>query len=281
MSDQLGEFLRARRSALTPAGVGVPTYGETRRVPGLRREEVAQLAGISVKYYTRLEQGEGGHVSESVLESLGNALQLNAHERAHLLRLARPEHTRLVRRPTGVEEVRPTLLALVDSAADQAAVIIGRYFDLIGGNRLGYALFGVDPGARVNMLKQTFLDPSARDLLVDWESNAIESAAYLRLATGDLPGDPIMAELIGELTIQSPEFARIWATQPVNECGHGVRRFNHPMVGPLTLNEESLRLPSDPGQRILFFGADPGSDSADRLRLLDSLINTRVPLSDN
>jgi transcriptional regulator with XRE-family HTH domain len=150
VSDQLGEFLRARRSALTPTEVGVPTYGETRRVPGLRREEVAQLAGISVKYYTRLEQGEGGQVSDSVLESLGGALQLNAHERAHLLRLARPEPSRLVRRPSGVEEVRPTLLALVNSAADQAAIILGRYFDLIGGNRLGYALFGVDPGTRVN-----------------------------------------------------------------------------------------------------------------------------------
>jgi len=271
VSDQLGEFLRARRSALTPAAVGVPTYGETRRVPGLRREEVAQLAGISVKYYTRLEQGEGGHVSESVLESLGNALQLNAHGRAHLLRLARPEQTRLLRRPSGVEEVRPTLLTLVDSAADQAAIIIGRYFDLIGGNRLGYALFGVDPGTRANMVKLTFLDPTARDLMADWEAAAVEAAAYLRLSSGDMPGDPVLAELIGELTIQSPEFARIWATQPVNECGHGVRRFNHPMVGPLTLNEESLRLPSDPGQRILFFGAEPGSDSADRLRLLDCL----------
>jgi hypothetical protein len=115
------------------------------------------------------------------------------------------------------------------------------------------------------------LDPSRRDLLVNWEEHAVEAAANLRMASGDMPGDPEMAELIGELTIQSPEFARIWATQPVAECSHTVRHFNHPLVGPLTLNEETVRLPNDRGQRIVFLGADPGSDSAERLRLLDSL----------
>ena len=271
MGDQLGEFLRARRAALTPADSGVPTYGEARRVPGLRREEVAQLAGISAKYYTRLEQGEGGQISESVLDSLGNALQLNADERAHLLLLARPEQLRVVRRPTGVEEVRPTLLALLDSTVDQAAVILGRYLDLIGGNRFGYALFGLTPGSRVNMTKLTYLDPTSRDLFPDWEERAVECAANLRMASGDRPDDPALAELIGELTIQSPDFPRIWAAQPVAQCSNTVRHFNHPLVGPLVLNEETLRLPSDPGQRIVFFGAEPGTDSAERLRLLDSL----------
>jgi len=159
----------------------------------------------------------------------------------------------------------------VDSAADQAALIIGRYFDMIGGNRLGYALFGVDPGVPGQHGQAGVPGPDRARPDGGLGRRGREAAAYLRLASGDLPGDPVLAELIGELTIQSPEFARIWATQPVNECGHGVRRFNHPMVGPLTLNEESLRLPSEPGLRVLFFGAEPGIGLGDRLRLLDCL----------
>ncbi|MFI5611122.1 helix-turn-helix transcriptional regulator [Amycolatopsis sp. NPDC051903] len=268
---ELGEFLRARRAALTPAETGVPTYGTARRVPGLRREEVAQLAGMSVNYYTRIEQGENHQLSDSVLEAIANALRLDESERMHLLRLAWP--AQLAKREPGPEQVRESLLALVESSVDQAAVIVGRRTDLLGGNRLGFALFGLDPDARPNLTKRMFLDPAMRDLVVDWEHQAVNSAAYLRMAAGEQVDDPLMAELVGELSIESPEFARIWAAHPVAECAHSVREFDHPLVGRLTLNEESLRMPDEAGQRILFFGAVPGSASAERLKLLDSLVS--------
>ena len=269
--NELGEFLRVRRSQLTPAETGVPTYGTTRRVPGLRREEVAQLAGLSVTYYTRLEQGESHQMSDSVVESIANALRLDDSERVHLRRLAWPAQHAW--RETKPEEVRDSLLAVVESATGQAAAIIGRQMDLLGGNRLAYALFGLRPGQRVNMARQMFLEPAMRDLAVDWPGSARETAAYLRMATSDQPDDPRLAELVGELSIKSPEFAEMWAAHPVAECTHGVHEYDHPLVGRLTLTSESLRVPDDPSQRLLFFGATPGSDSAERLRLLDSLVS--------
>jgi transcriptional regulator with XRE-family HTH domain len=271
MSTELGDFLRSRRAALTPAATGVPTYGTPRRVPGLRREEVAQLAGMSVNYYTRIEQGESHQMSDSVMEAIAGALRLDESERLHLLRLAWP--AQVVRRETGPETVRDSVIALAESNAEQAVVIVGRRTDLLGANRLGFALFGLHPEQRPNMAKQLFLEPAMRDLLVDWEREARNTASYLRMASSDQPDDELLAALVGELSIKSPEFARIWATHPVAECLHAVREYEHPLVGRLTLNEESLRLPDDPGQRIIFAGAAPGSDSADRLRLLDSLVS--------
>jgi transcriptional regulator with XRE-family HTH domain len=268
---ELGDFLRSRRAALSPAETGVPTYGSPRRVPGLRREEVAQLAGVSVNYYTRIEQGESHQMSDSVMESIANALRLDRDERSHFLRLARP--AQVVRRALGPERVRDTVVALAESVTDQAAVIVGRRTDLLGGNRLGFALYGLSPDQRPNMTKMLFLDPAMRDLLVDWDGETRNAASYLRMATSDQPDDALLTELIGELSIKSAEFARIWATHPVAECLHSVRQFNHPVVGHLTLNEESLRLPDDPGQRLLFLGAPAGSSSAERLRMLDSLIS--------
>jgi transcriptional regulator with XRE-family HTH domain len=270
-STELGEFLRARRAALSPAQTGVPTYGSARRVPGLRREEVAQLAGVSVNYYTRIEQGESHQMSDSVMESIANALHLDESERMHLLHLAWP--AQVMRRETGPETVRDSVIALAESNTDQAVVVVGRRTDLLGGNRLGFALMGLRPDQRPNMAKQMFLEPAMRDLIVDWERQARNVAAYLRMASGDQSEDPLLAELVGELSIKSAEFARIWATHPVAECLHAVREYEHPLVGRLTLNEESLRLPDDPGQRIIFNGAAAGSDSAQRLRLLDSLVS--------
>jgi transcriptional regulator with XRE-family HTH domain len=268
---ELGDFLRTRRAALTPAECGVPTYGSPRRVPGLRREEVAQLAGVSVNYYTRIEQGESHQMSDSVMESIANALQLDTDERSHLLRLARPAP--VVRRTTGPERVRDSVLALAQSSSDQAAIIVGRRMDLLGGNQLGFALLGLRPDQRPNLVKMMFLDPAMRDLLVDWNNQARNVASYLRMASSDQPDDPPLAELIGELSIKSAEFARIWAAHPVSECVHGIREYHHPVVGHLTLNEESLLLPDDPGQRLIFSAATVGTSSAERLRLLDSLIS--------
>jgi transcriptional regulator with XRE-family HTH domain len=270
-SSVLGEFLRTRRAALSPAESGVPTYGNQRRVPGLRREEVAQLAGVSVNYYTRIEQGESHQMSDSVIESIANALQLGVDERSHLLRLARP--AQVVRRDIGPEHVRQTVLALAESNTDQAAMVVGRRTDLLGANRLGFALLGLRPDQRPNMAKVLFLDPAMRDLMSDWEEEAHKVAAYLRMASSDQPDDHLLAGLVGELSIKSPDFVRIWATHPVAECLHSVHEYDHPLVGHLTLNEESLRLPDDPGQRIIFSGAEAGTSTAERLRLLDSLIS--------
>ncbi|HEX6342557.1 helix-turn-helix transcriptional regulator [Umezawaea sp.] len=271
MSEQLGEFLRSRRAALSPAETGVPTYGTPRRVPGLRREEVARLAGVSVNYYTRIEQGESHQMSDSVMEALANALRLDEGERLHLLRLAWP--AQVTRRETGPEVVRDPVLALAEGTTEQAVIIVGRRTDLLGGNRLGFALLGLRPDERPNLARQVFLEPAMRDLVVNWEAEARNAASYLRMASSDQPDDRLLAELIGDLSIRSAEFARIWATHPVAECLHSVRQYDHPLVGRMTLNEESLRLPDDPGQRVIFSGAAPGSDSAERLRLLDSLVS--------
>jgi transcriptional regulator with XRE-family HTH domain len=269
--NQLGEYLRARRATLTPDEIGVPTYGTTRRVPGLRREEVALLAGVSATYYARLEQGESHQMSDSVREAIANALHLDDSERLHLRRLARP--AQVTRRKAGPETVRASLLAVAENTTNQVAFIVGRYHDLLGGNRLAYALFGLRPGQRANMAHQMFLEPARRDLIVDWARAALNMASYLRMATGDQPDDTRLAELIGELSIKSPEFAQIWATHPVAECTHGVQEYDHPLVGRLTLTEESLQVPDDPGQRVIFLAPAPGSDTDERLLLLDSLVS--------
>ncbi|GII28260.1 helix-turn-helix transcriptional regulator [Planotetraspora mira] len=267
---ELGDFLRSRRAALAPAESGVPIYGTVRRVPGLRREEVALLAGVSVNYYARIEQGESHQMSESVVEAIANALRLDDNERLHLLRLAWPGQR--AQRDPGPEKIRDSLLALVESNSEQAALIVGRYMDLLGANRLGYALFGLTQGQRPNLAKQVVLEPAMRDLMVNWADQVRNVAAYLRMATGDLSDDTQLAELIGELSIKSSEFARFWAVHPVSQCTNGVYELDHPMVGRLTLNEETLGLGENSGQRIIFLGAAHGSDSAQRLRLLDSLI---------
>ncbi|MEV4313160.1 helix-turn-helix transcriptional regulator [Actinocrispum sp. NPDC049592] len=271
MSSELGDFLRSRRAALSPQASGVRTDGSPRRVPGLRREEVAQLAGVSVKYYTRIEQGESHQMSDSVMEAIAHALQLDESERLHMFRLAWP--AQVTRRETGPERIRPTLQAVADANTEQGVIIVGRRTDVLGGNRLGFALTGLRPDQRPNMAKLTFLDPAMRDLIVNWAAHAREIASYLRMASSDQPDDRLLTELVGELSIKSEDFARIWATHPVAECTHGVIEYNHPLVGHMKLYRESLRLPDDPSQRIIFVGAEPGTDSADRLRLLDSLIS--------
>jgi transcriptional regulator with XRE-family HTH domain len=267
---ELGEFLRSRRAALTPEATGVPASATPRRVPGLRREEVAQLAGVSVNYYTRLEQGESHQMSDSVMESIANALRLGPTERTHFLRLAWP--AQVTRREAGPERIRDSVRALADSSVDHAVIIGGRRTDLLGGNKLGFALLGLRPDQRPNMARVMFLDPAARDLYVHWSYEARKIASYLRTASTTLPDDRQLAELVGELSIKSPEFARMWAEHPVGECGNSVRELLHPLVGRLTLAEESLRLPDDPGINVIFHGA-VGADSAERLRLLDSLIS--------
>jgi transcriptional regulator with XRE-family HTH domain len=266
--NDLGDFLRARRATLTPAETGVPTYGKERRVPGLRREEVALLAGVSVKTYTRLEQGESRQATDAVLEAIAGALRLDETDRRHLARLAWP--TPLVRR-TEPETVRDSLVALAEDTTDKVALIVGRYMDLLAANRLAYALFGLPSGRPVNMLLRMFLEPDARDLFVDWEAEARNYAATLRVATVTDPDDPRLAELVGELSIKSPDFVRMWAAHPVGAWAYGLHEYNHPQVGRLSLVGESFEVAGEPCQHFTFQSPAPGSDTAERLRRLESL----------
>ncbi|MDR7278278.1 helix-turn-helix domain-containing protein [Catenuloplanes atrovinosus] len=267
---ELGDFLRARRAALSPEEIGVPTHGATRRVPGLRREEVAMLAGVSTTYYARLEQGESHQMSDSVLDAVARALRLEQVERLHLARLAWP--AQLVRRDPGPDRVRDSLRRMIEGNTEQAAGLLSRHADLLAGNRLFHTLFGLPPGRRVNLALWLFLDPAARDLHVDWPAAAVKMAAYLRMTASEWPGDPELAAVIGELSIGSAEFAELWARHPVRECLHGEYALRHPQVGELTLAEEALVVPDAAGQRLVVLtpaGSDP--EWAARLRLLGSL----------
>jgi transcriptional regulator with XRE-family HTH domain len=276
----LGEFLRSRRAAIQPEDVGLTRYNERRQVTGLRPEELAQLAGLSVTYYTRLEQGHGAHPSESVVESLAQALRLRPDETTHLRALASPR--RPSRRRARPEKVRPGVSLIFDSYTNGAAFVIGRHTDILAANDLGWAMLGQDAedGDSFNLARFVVLDPRARDLYADWNGMLRNVVGYLRYATGQYPDDQDLFELIGELCATSGPFATAWARHHVRNCASAVRTYtyNHPEVGPLTLTEESLELPEDKGQRLVLKTAEPGSPSAERLRLLASL-HAPLPVS--
>jgi transcriptional regulator with XRE-family HTH domain len=271
----LGEFLRSRRAALTPEAAGLPDYGERRRVPGLRREELARLAGVSVGYYVRLEQSQSRGVSPEVLDALAAALRLDDDERAHLHRLARPAAPS--RRGDEPEQLRPAVRAMID-ALGVPALVLGRRTDVLAWNRLAHALLAAaldvdapdDEGQRPNWARLLFLDPHYRTLVTDWPGKARDTVADLRLLTGRYPGDRRLAELVGELSIASPEFAELWAAHPAHGCAHHTREYDHELVGRLTLTDELMEL-ADDGQRVAVFTAEPGSASHDALRLLAQL----------
>jgi len=255
---ELSDFLRSRRARLRPEDVGLPDYGR-RRVPGLRREELAQLAGVSVDYYVRLEQARDIHPSDSVLDAIAGALRLSDDERAHLFALVRPSRRPRRRAP---QRVRPAVRRLLDSAG-VPAFVLGRRMDVLAANALAEALH-----ARGNMLRQVFLDDGARVFFPEWEAVAAETVAYLRL-TAD-PDDPQLIELVGELSLRSEDFRSLWARHDVKAKSFGVKRFEHPQVGPLELEYESLALP-DPDQVLVTYTAAPGSPSATALSLLATL----------
>ncbi|MGW1075099.1 helix-turn-helix transcriptional regulator [Streptomyces sp. NPDC002537] len=268
---ELSEFLRSRRARLSPEDVGLTPHGGRRRVPGLRREELAQLAGVSVAYYTRLEQGRGQNVSSSVLDAIAEALRLNGAERDHLNHLVRPCRTRkpVVRR----QRVRPAVQQLIDSMDNVPAYVVGRRLDIIAWNRMACALLGdfsEFPDHQRNMAWQIFLDPASRDLYVEWDRKAADIVAFLRLDAGCYPDDPLLASLVGELSVKSQEFRELWATHDVQDKGPGVKQLRHPVVGQLTLACETLVLPADAGQQLVTYHAEPGSASAESLRLLAS-----------
>ncbi|MEU0741642.1 helix-turn-helix transcriptional regulator [Streptomyces sp. NPDC006134] len=269
---ELSEFLRSRRARLKPQDVGLPAYGHRRRVPGLRREELAQLAGVSVAYYTRLEQGNGQNVSAEVLDSIARALRLSDAEHAHLTHLAKPkQHKRKAAART--RQVRPALRHLLDSLDGVPAYITGRRTDVLAWNRAAAALFGdwdELPAQERNWARLVFLRPAYRELFVDWEQKASDVVSYLRMDAGCHPDDPRLAALVGELSVKSEEFRRLWATHDVKEKSYGVKRLRHPLAGELTLSFETFQLVDDSEQSLITYHAEPGSPSAEALRLLAS-----------
>ncbi|MEV5576428.1 helix-turn-helix transcriptional regulator [Spirillospora sp. NPDC052269] len=274
---ELGEFLRTRRARLRPEDVGLPDFGGRRRVPGLRREELAQLAGVSAGYYTRLEQGQSANASDAVLDAIARVLRLGEVERTHLHSLAR-HRPKAARRPRP-ERLRPSVKLMIDAFGDVPALVIGRCDDVLGWNRAAHALLAghlpyeapEQPGHRPNVARMVFLDPHTRELYADWEGKAGDTVADLRMTAARRPDDPDLAELLGRLTMQSPEFASLWAAHLVGKCISPVRVFQHPVVGSMTLNSELMELTHDPGQRMAVFTADAGSPSAAALQLLADL----------
>ncbi len=269
---ELSEFLRTRRARLKPQDVGLPDFGRHRRVPGLRREELAQLAGVSVAYYTRLEQGNGRNVSAEVLDAIARALRLTDAESAHLTHLAKPkQHKKKPSAPT--QHVRVALRQLLDTIDTVPAYITGRRTDILVWNRMAAAVFGdwseLPPPER-NWARLVFLRPEYRDLFVEWDQKASDIVSVLRMDAGCHPDDPRLSALVGELSVKSEEFRRLWATHDVKEKTYGVKRLHHPLVGDLTLHFEGFRLSDDSEQALITYHAEPGSPSADALRLLAS-----------
>ncbi|MEV1003937.1 helix-turn-helix transcriptional regulator [Nonomuraea sp. NPDC050202] len=282
---ELGEFLRSRRARLRPEDAGLPAFGGRRRVPGLRREELAQLAGVSAGYYTRLEQGQSPNASDAVLDAVARVLRLDEAERVHLYALARPK-ARPRRRVARPERVRPGVRLMIDSFGDVPALVMGCFLDVLAWNPMAHALLAghLDlgapdrPGDRPNIARMVFLDPHLRELYGDWPRKARSTVADLRLIADRHPGAPGLAALVGELTVRSPEFAKLWAAHAVGDCGTDPRAYHHPVVGTMALLTEFMVLPNDEGQRVAVYNAEPGSPSEAALRLLADLTATgRAP----
>jgi transcriptional regulator with XRE-family HTH domain len=271
---EIREFLTSRRAKITPDQAGLPVYGDNRRVPGLRREEVALLAGVSVDYYTRLERGNPNGVSESVLAALARALQLGDSERAHLFDLARAAQTTAPtrRRPTK-QRIRPGVQRILDAMTGAPAYVRNGRADILAANRLGHALYSemyVGPTRPANTARFVFLDPRAPNFFIGWERVANDVVATLRSEVGRDPYDRDLSDLVGELSTQSQEFRTRWAAHNVRFHHTGVKRFHHPVVGDLTLTYETMQLSADQGLTIAAYTAEPGSRSEEALNLLAS-----------
>ena len=278
---EIREFLTSRRGRITPEQAGLPSYG-SRRVPGLRREEVAVLAGVSAPYYTRLERGDMNGVSDGVLEALARALQLDDAERGHLFDLARAAQPTPVRprRRRAKQRVRPEVQWTLDAITGAAAFVGNERLDVLAANQLGRALYSelYAAAARpLNTARFVFLDPRAEASYGDWDRVATETVAILRSAAGRDPYNRDLSDLVGELATQSEAFRTRWAAHNVRFHNTGVKLFNHPVVGELHLSYNRLDLAADPGLTIFTYTAEPGSRSEEALKLLGSWAATVDP----
>ena len=275
---EVREFLTSRRAKLSPSDVGLPDVGQ-RRVPGLRRGEIAALAGVSVEYYARLERGAIAGASSPVLEAIATALRLNDTERAHLLDLARaadgiPTSGRQRRRAAAQTASRPSLHWALAAITEGVAFVRNPRQDMLAANALGRVFYSPligDGGRSPNLARFQFLDPAARDFYPDWDLFAHMCVAIMRAEAGRDPHDRGLQDLVGELSTQSETFRRLWGAHDVRTHGTGTKRFNHPDVGELTLAYEELAITAEPGLILILYTAEPGSPSAEKLRLLASL----------
>ena len=273
--NEIREFLTTRRARITPEQAGLPAYGGHRRVAGLRREEVALLAGVSVDYYTRLERGNAQGASDSVLEGLARALQLDEAEHAHLFDLVHAANSSAARPPRrpARQQVRPSIQRILDSMTTTPAYVRNARLDILAGNRLGRALYSpvlTSAAQPANHARFLFLDPAAHQFYVEWERQAQDTVAILRAEAGRSPYDKALSGLIGELSTRSETFRTWWAAHNVRFHRTGVKRLHHPVVGDLSLTYEALDLAADAGLRISAYTAEPGSASEDALNLLAS-----------
>ncbi|MFF5546856.1 MULTISPECIES: helix-turn-helix domain-containing protein [Streptomyces] len=268
--NELGEFLKKRRSELSPRTVGLPETGGPRRVAGLRREEVAQLASISTDYYTRLEQGRM-QASAPVLETLARVLHLDDDERGYLFRLAGKPTTRTRRR--GRQTVQPQLQRVLDDLTATPAIVQGRRGDVLAWNALASAMvtdFAAIPEKHRNYPRLIFTEPAMRTLYADWENAARTAVAQLRMEAANYPEDSRLSTLVGELSTRDQQFARWWGDHRVAARTVGTKTLNHPVVGELVLDWDTYTANTDPDQHLTVWTAEPGSPTHERLRILAS-----------
>lgn len=285
---EVREFLASRRARITPDQAGLPAYGGNRRVKGLRREEVALLAGVSIDYYVRMERGNLAGASDSVLDGVADALQLDEAEREHLFALARaagPAPTRRAR--PAATGVRPAIQQVLDAITDAPAWVRNARHDILAMNQLARALYSpvllspvAGPTAKrpANTTRFMYLDPAARDFFIEYDRMAVDAAAMLRLEAGRNPHDKELITLVGELSTQSELFRQHWASHNVKFHRSGRKRLRHPAVGELDLNFEAMELLSDADLRLNIYTADPNTPSADGLKLLATWAATEVAL---
>ena len=277
--DEVKAFLSSRRAKITPEQAGLATYSRNRRVPGLRRSEVADLAGVSVEYYAQLERGDLRGVSDSVLDALARALQLDEAERAHLVDLAHAAGPAArVRRKPPAQQVRPSVARILDGMTEVPAFVYNGRLDVLAANPLAAALFApmlADPARPANSARFNFLNPRARDFWRDWDRIASDTVAMMRTEAGRDPYDKALTDLVGELSTRSEDFRTRWAAHDVRLHRTGIKQFHHPVVGDLDLNFETMHLTADPGLAMTLLSAPAGSAHDDALRLLASWAATR------
>jgi transcriptional regulator with XRE-family HTH domain len=278
---EIGAFLRTRRDRITPDQVGLPAGTTRRRVPGLRREELALLAGVSPDYYVRLEQGRTSHVSDQVLHAVARALSLSEEETEHLRNLARPaDAARPAGQRTPARSADDPLVRLLDVMAGAPALLLDARMDIVAANAAAEAVFEVTRMAQPpNSAKQLFLVPEARTRYANWDAGADEVVAHLRLMTGRWPHDARLTSLIGELAIHSEEFRQLWSKGDVREKRAGVVKLLHPVAGPLEFNYQMLTVPARPDRFLLTYLPRAGSPTAEALQMLLSWVAPAEPIT--